>query len=118
MSEQAAFNFDQQAKLRKAAADWITANPQAFALFEKFAFRMAEKRRKFGVKGLAEFVRWHIAMEWERDAEGFKLNNNLPSYLGRELVARHPELAEYIEFRKCGDEYKGEPVFEVVKEEA
>lgn len=118
MSEQAAFNFDQQAKLRAKTAAWIAANPQAFKLFETFALQMAARQRRFGMKALAERVRWQVMATWDKDAEGFKLNNNLPAYLGRELVARHPELAAFIEFRRCGDECKGEPVFEVVREEA
>jgi hypothetical protein len=117
MSEQAAFNFDQQAKLRKAAAAWITANPQAFALFERFALEMANRKRRFGMKALAERVRWQVMATWEKDAEGFKLNNNLVSFLSRELIKRYPELGHYIELRRCADEVPGKPVFEVVREE-
>ena len=118
MNQQAAFNFDQQSRLRAQAAAWIAANPQAFALFERFAREMAERQRRFGMKALVERVRWQVMATWESDAEGFKLNNNLPAYLGRELVARHPELAAFIEFRRCGDEREGSPVYEVVREEA
>lgn len=118
MNDQLPLNFDQQAKLRAQAAAWIAANPQAFALFECFAKEMAGSGRRFGMKALAERVRWQVMATWDKDAEGFKLNNNLPAYLGRELVARHPELAAFIEFRRCGDECKGEPVFEVVREES
>lgn len=107
--------FDQQAKLRKAAADWIIANPQAFALFERFALNMAASGRRFGMKALAERVRWEVLATWEKDADGYRLNNNLPAYLGRELVARHPELANFLEFRRCRDERQGEPSFAVVQ---
>lgn len=110
--------FDQQAKLRQAAADWIEANPRAFALFERFALSLAERGRSFGMKALAERVRWEVLATWEKDAEGYRLNNNLPAYIGRELVARHPELAAFIEFRRCRDEREGEPQFAVVMKEA
>lgn len=116
MIEQAAFNFDQQAKLRAAAAAWITANPQAFALFERFALEAADRQRRFGMKALAERCRWFVIMEWEKDEMGFKLNNNLVSFLSRELINRHPKLGQYIELRRCRDEREGEPILEVVRE--
>lgn len=106
--------FAEQERLRRAASDWIRANPDAFALFERFALEMAALKRRFGMKALTERVRWEVARSWEKDADGFKLNNNLPSYIGRELVARHPALAEWIELRRCRDEREGEPKFEVV----
>lgn len=109
--------FDEQAKLRKAAADWITANPQAFALFERFALEAAYKKRRFGMKMLAEKCRWEWQIALEKDAEGFKLNNNLVSFLSRELIKRYPELGRYIELRRCADEAAGKPVLEVVREE-
>jgi hypothetical protein len=109
--------FDQQAKLRAQAAAWITANPQAFALFERFALEAAYKRRRFGMKMLAEKCRWEWQIALERDAEGFRLNNDVVAYLGRELVARHPSLIVWIEFRKCRDEREGEPILQVVKGE-
>ena len=117
VTDQMTLNFDQQAKLRKAAADWITANPQAFALFERFALEMAHRKRRFGMKALAERVRWQVMATWETDAEGFKLNNNLVSFLSRELIKRYPELGRYIELRRCADEAAGKPVLEVVREE-
>ena len=116
MSEQATFNFDQQARLRAQAAAWIAANPQAFALFEEMALEEKQYGR-FGVKYLAEVVRYKVRRTWEK-SDGFKINNVIVSYVARELVARHPELAAFIEFRRCGDEREGEPVFEVVREES
>lgn len=107
--------FDKQAKLRQAAADWVTANPQAFALFERFALEMAARGHRFGMKALAERVRWQVLATWEKDAAGYRLNNNLTAYLGRELVARHPSLKPFIEFRRCRDEREGQPEFRVVE---
>jgi hypothetical protein len=99
--------------LRKTAALWIEQNPEAFALFEKHALEMARKGRRFGIKGLAEFIRWTILMTWEKDAEGYRLNNDLTPYIGRALVAKHPALARYIEFRRCRDEEDSAPMFAV-----
>lgn len=104
--------------IRAQAAVWIADNPQAFALFERFALALAERGRSFGMKALAERVRWEVLQTWADDAAGYKLNNNLVAYIGRELVARHPSLAGFIEFRKCRDEREGEPVFAVRHQEA
>lgn len=97
--------------LRQAAADWIETHPQAFALFERFALARAARGKRVGVKALAERVRWEVEEAIEKDGEGFRLNNDLPAYIARELVRRHPHLAEFIEFRRCRDEREGEPVF-------
>jgi hypothetical protein len=109
--EQTSFNSiwerPEELTLRRKAALWIERNPHIFARFEYFAIEMARKEKRFGMKLLGERVRWELLITIEKDAEGFRLNNNLISYLGRELVRRHPELAEFIEFRKCADEKNG-----------
>jgi len=112
MTQPTLFNT-KQSKLRQAAADWITRNPQAFKLFEQFALSMVGKDCKFGIGQLTERVRWEVAATWAKDAKGFKINNDLRAYIGRELVARHPELTNYIEFRRCKDEVEGDPQFQV-----
>lgn len=99
--------------LRQKAAAWITENPRAFALFEEAALEMAAQGRSFGMKALAEHIRWTIRLTWGKDAEGYKLNNNLVAYIGRELVHRHLGLKDYLEFRRCQDEQEGAPVFEL-----
>ena len=106
--------FEQQSRLRQQAAEWIEANPRAFALFERFALGLAAQGRSFGMKQLAERVRWEVLATWDKDADGYRLNNNLPAYIGRELVTRHPELEPFIEFRRCRDEREGQPEFAVV----
>jgi hypothetical protein len=55
-----------------------------------------------------------VLATWDKDAAGYRLNNNIIAYLGRELVARHSELANWLEFRRCRDEREGEPQFQVV----
>lgn len=84
--------------LRQRAEDWLADNPQVFALFEKFALRMVERRRKFGIGLLAERVRWEVAMTTEGDE--YKVNNNYRAYIARKLVERHPEIGEFIDMRK------------------
>lgn len=86
---------------RDKALAWIQENPKAMALFEHFAMEMAKRNRSFGMKLIAERVRWETAMAWSGD---FKINNNYTSYIARELINRHPELSALIELRHTKDE--------------
>lgn len=86
--------------LPQQAEDWMATNPDAMRLFESFALQMASTGRKFGMKLLAERVRWECQIaQGEHD---YKINNNYVAYIGRELIRRHPHLAELIETRKAG----------------
>lgn len=84
-----------------AAAQWIEAHPRAMALFESMALRRVAVKQRFGMKSLVETVRWHHAIDTDQTEE-WKLNNNFTSYLARWLIARHPEIATFIELRHVG----------------
>lgn len=100
MNEQNTLPFVKRASIYEvAAAEWIDQHPAVFALFERFALDMASRGRRFGMKQLAERCRWEVLATWEKDEAGYRINNNIVAYLGRELVKRHPHLAEYIETR-------------------
>ena len=86
--------------LRKEAESFMAENPEVLELFVKFALDMAATGRRFGVKLLAERVRWEVATTWAEDERGFKLNNNHTAYIGRALIERHPSLGSLIRFRE------------------
>lgn len=87
-----------------AAAAWIDTHPRAMKLFEQLAMSRVRLKMRFGVKALVEAVRWHYAIErTDQDAE-WKLNNNYTSEIARWLVARHPEIGQFIELRRAGSE--------------
>ena len=86
------------------AQRWMNENPQVMAIFERLAFAAADKGRKFGIKLLAERVRWEYTVEMTQDPEDtYKINNNYTAYIGRELIHRHPRLADFIELRRLQD---------------
>lgn len=87
---------------------WLHGHQAVFALFEKFALDMLGKRRRFGIAMLTERVRWEVASTIEPDADGYRINNNHRSYLARDLIRKHPALAELIETR-CIKSSEGEP---------
>ena len=84
------------------AREWMARHPDALSLFEEMALEAAGRGRAFGMKALAEVVRWHF--HYSRDvAEEWKLNNNHIAYIGRELIDRHPWIAPYITTRKAAE---------------
>jgi len=85
---------------------WRDANPRVLALFRHFAEQMLVHKRRFGVKALAERVRWEIRTTWEQDAQGFKINNDFPAYIAREFIREDPRFGALIETRivREGDE--------------
>jgi hypothetical protein len=83
---------------RKAAEEWMREHPEAMGLFHNLARQAASRGRKFGVKLLAERVRWEFSIA--RNDEEFKINNNHTAYIARALVASNPSLRGLLEFRR------------------
>lgn len=80
------------------ARDWMDSHPEAMELFERLSIHASRGgSRKFGVKLIAERVRWEFIVE--RGQDEFKINNNFVAYIARELVQRRPELSACIDFR-------------------
>jgi len=86
--------------LRESAERWIRDNPEAFALFERFALEALQHGRPFGAKLLAERVRWESTIVLGRDEDGYKISNNHTAYIARALADRHPELLRLMRFRQ------------------
>lgn len=90
--------FDARNTHERKARQWMAEHPEAMSLFEELALRASRfGQRKFGVKALAERVRWEFSIE--RGQDEFKVNNNHVAHIARELIRRRPELAPCIELR-------------------
>lgn len=87
---------------RREALEWMRQHPEALAIFTELALMAADRGRKFGMKALAERVRWEFAIT--SGEEAFKVNNNFISHIARELIRRHPRLAEFIELRRTKED--------------
>lgn len=85
--------------LRFRADQWMARHPETVNLFERFALEMLAKRRRFGVKMLSERIRWFAHVETD-DGERYKVNSSYVSFIARELIRRHPDLANYIQLRE------------------
>lgn len=83
--------------LRAEAETWMDEHPRIYCVFKAFAIRAAMRRRRFGMKALAERVRWEVNVEWDGD---HKINNNYVAYIGRRLIRELPDLEQWIETRR------------------
>ena len=89
-------------RLEAEAHQWMAENPEAMAIFSRLALVAASTGNKFGMKLLAERVRWEFTIE--RRSTTFRINNNYVAYIGRELIRLHPHLADFINLRQVADE--------------
>lgn len=80
--------------------DWLRGNPVIVEAFRQAAvewYRAGNDR--CSAKMLAEVIRWKHGLT-SRDSDGYKVNNNWTSRLGRHVVATTPELpADFFETR-------------------
>ena len=47
---------------RAKAEAWVKEHPEVYTLFERFALQLADRRRHFGMKQIAERVRFEVAL--------------------------------------------------------
>lgn len=84
--------------LRRETEEWLTKNQKAWELFKEFALAKAHQGRKFGIKALAERVRWEEPVA--TDGSVFKVPNSYIAYIARKLIETYPSMKKYIELRK------------------
>lgn len=77
---------------------WRAENPAIMDAFRRFAREAARTRAHYGVKSIAERVRWHLAVESNGDA--FKMNNNFTALLARDLMAEGVVPPDFFETRE------------------
>lgn len=80
--------------LQKAVA-WMKDNPEAMALFRRFAADRLRHRRAFSIAQITERVRWEFPVATTGE-DGLKLNNNHKAYIARQLIAEMPDLKPLI----------------------
>jgi hypothetical protein len=74
-------------------------NPQVYAALRHFSLQMKKAgRRKYGMKAIAERVRFHFDLTTD-DAQ-FKFNNNYTSRYARLLMKQVPELQGFFDMRE------------------
>lgn len=99
-------NNPEQKNLRRQAETFVSTHPHIYRLFVKFAKQRSKTGKPFGMKLLAERVRWECGLLEKRketggiDDDEYLLNNNHTAYIARRLVADYPELTTLLRFRK------------------
>lgn len=86
-------------ELARRTKTWIDVNPEVCMLFVRLALGKHARGQRFGMKQLAEAVRWEFPEVGERTSP-FKLNNLYVAYIGRWLIENYPVLRTSISFRK------------------
>lgn len=74
-------------------------NPHVYNAIIELSKRMQKAGvKKFGMKGVFEYLRWQYAMQTQGDQ--YKLNNNYTSLYSRLIMEREAELRGFFETRK------------------
>ena len=75
-------------------------NPEVYRELRTLALELlARGRRRYGMKGLFEIVRWRRALRIDAD-DGFKLNNNFTAFYARMAMHNEPTLAGFFALRE------------------
>lgn len=83
---------------------WIATHPEVEALTVRFSRELlAAGRRKYGMKAIAERIRWHYAIQQDT-VEEWKLCNNYTSRLARYIMNKYPDLDGFYDLRPLREE--------------
>jgi hypothetical protein len=90
---------DSQKTNREAFDEFHALNPEVYAELRKLALGLRHLgRKRYGIAGLFEVVRWQRAIVTTGD-ESFKLNNNFKAFFARLLMKNEPELRNFFDLR-------------------
>lgn len=81
------------------AAEWLSKNPKVYAEFKRFMFEAVMLGcKRLSADMVAHRVRWETSIV-RGDSKGFKVNNNVVTYIARKFVEENPQLEGLFEFR-------------------
>lgn len=81
----------------RAFCGWCRANPRLIEAIEDYALNEASQGKKFAVKAIVEWIRWHDYVD--DSGQPVKLSNDYAPMLARMLIRKYPQVREYIEIR-------------------
>lgn len=84
--------------LRMETAKWIKAHPTTAELFFLFSKQLAGRGKRFGMKAIAERVRWEVTLEGNH--EDYKISNDLVAYIARWIIARDKTIEPFLRFKR------------------
>jgi hypothetical protein len=74
------------------------ANPGVWTAFVKFAFEMAQKRKRLSAQLIIERIRWEVAIQ-TNPVDQFRINNNYAAYYARKFEMFFPGFNGRFEMR-------------------
>jgi len=93
-------DFNDRRSIAQRFAEFDAAHPEVYAAFAMFAAQMRGRGyTHYSADGIMHIVRYHAAVNAERDGGGFKINNNFVALYARKLVAADPSFAGFFAFR-------------------
>ena len=80
--------------------EWMLTDhgKRVFGLFITHALALLGRDKRIGAKAIVEHLRYYHSIE--HVGQEFKINNSYTSYMVREAVYRHPELAGYFTMKE------------------
>lgn len=84
--------------MKQEAARWRHENIHAWSAMKRIAEGYIADGRRFSMEKLMQAARYDMATNGHSD--GFKVNNNLRSALGRMLIDELPQAKDYMEVRR------------------
>ncbi|MEN9917059.1 MAG: hypothetical protein RLY40_991 [Pseudomonadota bacterium] len=77
--------------------DYDEKHPQIYAMFEKFALQIAQKRKYYSAKSIFHRVRWETDIG-DSDAQ-FKIDDGWISHYARKFIDKNPSYKDLFQFR-------------------
>lgn len=86
--------------MAKAFRQFHRDNLWVYAELRRLALDLVGRgRKRYGIGGLFEVLRWHRAMSTDSD-DGFRLNNNHRAFYARMLMRNNPALVDFFAKRE------------------
>jgi len=74
-------------------------HPEVYELFKGFVGELVRAgHQRYGTNAIINRIRWHFAVSGGGGAD-FKINDHFAPHYSRMLVAEHPALTDFFEFR-------------------
>ena len=100
MSIHESMNTDRQTQLKHKALDWITRNPDGYALLVHRSLAKTQEEERFSIRQLCESLRWEKQHGLLKGMEEFAIPNELTRYIGISIMDQHPHTEQYMTTRR------------------
>lgn len=100
MTDQLDLGFAMATEWESSYRKWVVANARVYTLALKIGREAAARGKRLSSGTIVELIRWNAPREWEKDDQGFKINQNFGAYIIRDLIRDIPALKSLVELRE------------------